>query len=81
MKPKPKPKRRRKPQPGLTRNRPLGSGLQYGEPTKALSVRLPLSQVDLLDALGPNRNAALIGIIRTSVQYRMEYGSELENDG
>ena len=49
-----------------------GRKAAYGEPTVALSVRLPQSVVDLLDGLGPSRNAALVGIVTSSVQYRLE---------
>ena len=58
-----------------------GRKTAYGEPTVALSVRLPQRVVDLLDGLGPSRNAALVGIVTTSVQYRLEYGSGADTDG
>ena len=47
----------------------------YAAGTVPVSFRLPVEIVELLDGLGPNRQAALIGIVRTSHQYRMEFGS------
>ena len=58
-----------------------GRKAAYGEPTVALSVRLPQSVVDLLDGLGPSRNAALVAIVTGSVQYRLQYGGGSDSEG
>lgn len=47
---------------------------KYGEPTKGFGVRLPVDVVELLEKIGPNRSAALVMIVRGSVQYGLEYG-------
>ena len=39
-----------------------------------MAVRLPESIVHLLDKMGPNRNAALVAIVKGSVQFHLEYG-------
>jgi hypothetical protein len=59
------------------RKRAPGGGRKrlYAAGTVPVSFRLPIEIVSLLDGLGPNRQAALIGIVRTSHQYRMEFGS------
>jgi len=60
------------------RKRAPGGGRKrlYHAGTIPVSFRLPIEIVELLDGLGPNRQQALIGIVRTSHQYRMEYGSD-----
>jgi len=60
------------------RKRAPGGGRKrlYHAGTIPVSFRLPIEIVELLDGLGPNRQAALIGIVRTSVQYRMEFRAE-----
>jgi len=60
------------------RKRAPGGGRKrlYEAGTIPVSFRLPVEIVELLDGLGPNRQAALIGIVRTSHQYRMEFGGE-----
>jgi hypothetical protein len=60
------------------RKRAPGGGRKrlYHAGTVPVSFRLPIEIVELLDGLGPNRQAALIGIVRTSHQYRMEFGAE-----
>lgn len=61
-----------------TRKRAPGGGRKpaYGEPTTPMAVRLPARIVRLLDLMGPSRNAALVAIVRGSVQYRLEYGAD-----
>lgn len=63
------------------RRRAPGGGRKhaYGEPTIPLAVRLPESIVELLDKIGPNRNAALIAIVRDSIQYRLQFSSAADS--
>jgi len=60
------------------RTRAPGGGrkLEYGESTKRVNARLPIKIITLLDGLGPSRTAALVAIVRGSVQYRREYGAK-----
>ncbi len=49
----------------------------YGEPTVRFSTRLPDSVMEIMRFVGDgNATAGLIEIVKQSVQYRLEYGSE-----
>lgn len=66
---------KKKSKPKQTRAPGGGRKRLYAAGTIPVSFRLPVEIVALLDGLGPSRQAALIDIVRRSVQDRLEYGS------
>lgn len=69
-----------KKKPKQTRATGGGRKSAYGEETVPFSTRLPLKVMALLDGLARNRTEALVSIVRSSIQYRLKYGSEEQGD-